>query len=329
MPELESTRNHLFIDPSLHVWGWEIAFYLFLGGIAAGIMIFTGLRFLGKASDPPSSTMASIPWFAPALLSVGMFFLWLDLEHPFNAWRFYMVFRPSSPMSWGAWILLAVYPASIALAWMSTCEASRQVFSEGRRGSHPLKRWIEARCFAEAGRWLKARLVWLALLNVVLGSALGVYTGLLLGTMAARPLWNSPLLGPLFLISGVSAAAAFMLLWPVSRGERVFMGRADMPLILVELGLMFLWMVGLASGGSASQAALELLMGGPYTAPFWSLVVAAGLVTPLAAKWVELRHGQAPGRAAAILVLVGGFAFRWILVFAGQESSWLFETASK
>ena len=37
-----------------------------------------------------------------------------------------------------------------------------------------------------------------------------IYTGILLNTMVARPLWNSAILGPLFLVSGLSAGAAVM-----------------------------------------------------------------------------------------------------------------------
>jgi formate-dependent nitrite reductase membrane component NrfD len=46
-----------------------------------------------------------------------------------------------------------------------------------------------------------------------------------------------------------------------------------------------------------------------------------GLVTPLAAEWIEARHGLLPGRVAAVLVLLGGFALRWIVVYAGQDSA--------
>lgn len=326
MTELESGRNHLLIDPSLHVWGWQIALYLFLGGIVAGIMVFTGLRFLGRTPRPPSLAMALIPWFAPLLLSLGMLFLWLDLEHPFNAWRFYMVFQVSSPMSWGAWILLAVYPSSVALAWVSTREALGGPLGPRDGPWSSLWLWLTRRLAGVEG-WLRAHLRGLALSNLLLGSALGIYTGILLGTMAARPLWNSPLLGPLFLVSGMSSAAAFMLLYPLSERERVFLGRTDLTLILVEMGLLFLWMVGLASAGAASQSALALVTGGPFTASFWSFVVAVGLVVPLVAEWVELRHGQVPGRSAAVLVLIGGFALRWILVYAGQASGWSSEMA--
>jgi formate-dependent nitrite reductase membrane component NrfD len=95
-----------------------------------------------------------------------------------------------------------------------------------------------------------------------------------------------------------------------------------MALITVELALIGLWLAGLASGGRAARDAAGLVLGGPFTASFWTLVIAAGLVVPLAAEWLEWRHRLLPGRFAALLVLAGGLALRWILVEAGQLSGW-------
>jgi len=320
MNEITNTRHNPLIDPHLHVWGWEIPLYLFLGGLVAGIMIFAGLRLLRGKREEPSRPLALMPWVAPVAISVGMFFLWLDLEHPFNAWRFYMSLELSSPMSWGAWILLGIYPASILLAWVATPQDLRQQI-RGRMERVPL--------FRPVTEWAEGNAGLLARLNVVMGAALGIYTGVLLGTMAARPLWNSALLGPLFLVSGLSTGAAFMLLFRLEDEERRNLGRTDMALIAVELGILALWMVGLATGGNASQTALGALFGGAYTAAFWTLVVALGLIAPLVGEWLEVKHGAVPGRGTAILVLLGGFALRWILVFAGQATGWISEIAMR
>jgi formate-dependent nitrite reductase membrane component NrfD len=251
---------------------------------------------------------------------MGMFFLWLDLEHPFNAWRFYLAFELSSPMSWGAWILLGVYPVSILLAWVGSPEGMKARVRE-KVGGFGLYRRVE--------EWAEGNVPLLANLNVVMGASLGIYTGVLLGTMAARPLWNSALLGPLFLVSGLSTGAAFMLLFGLSDQERRTLGRTDMALIVIELVLLGLWMMGLATGGSASRGALYVVLGGPYTAAFWTLVVALGLLAPLLGEWLELKHGAVPGKGTAVLVLLGGFALRWILVFAGQASGWVTEIAMR
>jgi len=113
-----------------------------------------------------------------------------------------------------------------------------------------------------------------------------------------------------------------MLLYRLNDKERVFLGRLDIGLITTELLLLALWMIGLATAGAASRGALGVILGGPYTAAFWTLVVALGLLTPLIGEWIELRHGAIPGRLPAILVLVGGLSLRWILVYAGQLTSW-------
>ena len=313
MDEFTSTRSNHLIDPVLHAWGAEVPIYLFLGGMVAGIMLLSGLMTLRRTDDRASRALSFLPWASPILISIGMLFLWLDLENGFNAYRFYFVFAPGSPMSWGSWILLGIYPASILLAWALSPAAFRET-------------WLQRLSFVPAlesiSKWAMARIQFLAVANIVMGAALGIYTGVLLGTMAARPLWNSAILGPLFLVSGVSTGAAFMLLYRLGDKERVFLGKLDMGLITTELLLLALWMIGLATAGAASRGALGAILGGPYTAAFWTLVVALGLLTPLIGEWIELRHGAVPGRLPAILVLVGGLSLRWILVYAGQFTSW-------
>jgi formate-dependent nitrite reductase membrane component NrfD len=338
MQEITTTRSNPLIDPSLHVWHGEVAAYLFLGGLVAGVMVLLGFSLLRQAHAPGSSEpqaptrarslhLSLLPWTIPVLLSVGMFFLWLDLENPFNAWRFYAVFIPSSPMSWGAWILLAVYPAALALAWTTTPEGVRAAARDwlGRRAPRLTSGPAGRRAVALLGRvgvWVDAHAAKVGLANVLAGTALGIYTGLLLGTMAARPLWNSAILGPLFLTSGLSTGAAYMLLYRLDDGERVLLSRLDMGLIAAELALISVWLIGLASGGEAQRSAAHAVLGGPWTTAFWALVVGMGLLVPLAAEWMENRGGHVPGRVAAVLVLMGGFALRWIIVYAGQHLGW-------
>ncbi len=311
MVEITHNRMNPFIDPDLHIWHGEVAAYLFLGGLAAGVMLLTGLMRIWKPGLERSRQMAFIPWLAPILISLGMFFLWLDLANRINAFRFFFTFKVWSPMSWGAWILLLIYPSSILFAWAET--------------PRDLKDRLMARFSFLKGidAWASPRHDMLAFWSMGVGMLLGIYTGVLLGSVAARPLWNSALLGPLFLVSGISTAAAMTLLFRIRDEERVLFSRIDMVFILVEMGFLALWLITLASGGASYQAAADLFFGGSYTAAFWSLVVALGLVVPLIAELLEKRHHVIPGRATAVFVLIGGFALRWILVFAGQHSSWV------
>ncbi len=255
-------------------WGWEIAVYLFLGGLAAGLMILSAI------AKRESFAMRVLPFAAPLALSAGMFALFLDLGAKMHVFRFYTAFRVTSPMSWGAWILIAIYPATIAYGFRPT-EALRR-------------------------------------LNLGLGVALGAYTGILLATLTARAAWGSLFLGPLFLVSGVSAGAALTMFLPLTEAERRSVRRWDLAAIAAEglvLVLFFLDLV--AAGGARGRAAASLFFGGAYTAAFWSLVVIAGLALPAALEVIECRRRIHIAIAPA-LVLAGGFALRWIFVAAGQ-----------
>lgn len=313
MNEITTTRSNAFIDPTLHIWHAEIPLYLFLGGLVAGLLVLPALDAWRRPDAPRSRALALLPWLAPVLLSLGMLFLWLDLANRWNVLRFYFVLRAASPMSWGAWILLLIYPASILFALAQLPPALATSLASRSRWLTRLPLLVD---------WARARVRGLALLSVASGVALGIYTGVLLGALGARPLWNSAVLGPLFLVSGLSTGAAFMLLYRLADGERRLLGRADMLLIVAELALIGLWLIGLATGSAAGREAAGLLLGGRYTAAFWTMVVAVGLLAPLLAEWLEHRHGLVPGRAAAVLVLVGGLALRWIIVAAGQHAGW-------
>jgi formate-dependent nitrite reductase membrane component NrfD len=197
-------------------------------------------------------------------------------------------------------------------------------------------------------RWLRLRpglVKAIGTANLAGGVALGIYTGILLGSLGARPLWNSAILGPLFLASGLSTAAAalhllsrlsarapaasfgdaalsgfFRLLNPSRGGEAMI--RADTSFVTVELGIMALWILGLLTSTAVHRDAAALLLTGDYAPAFWSLVVLSGLLAPLFIQLAELKGQVRHTSAPAVLVLIGGFALRWIVVSAGQVSHW-------
>ena len=307
MHELDLSRHSPLLDPVLHVWGWEIPVYLFLGGMAAGAMILVPLLSRRATS---SRTLARLGFAAPALVSVGMLALFLDLGHKLYAWRFYAAFRWTSPMSWGAWILVAVYPVSLLMALALLDGADFEALaSRAGRLARPLR----------AARDLAlARTACLRRASVVVGAGLGVYTGILLSALGARVLWTSAVLGPLFLASGVSAGAALLLLFRLAEEERAWLVRVDLAALGVEAALLALFALGHATGGADGQAALALLARGPFAVAFWGLVVGAGLAVPALLELLEHRLERLAALAPA-LVLAGGLALRWVMVAAGQR----------
>src|SRR5512141_2252173 len=115
MVELSTTRLNPLVDPQLHAWSWEIPVYLFVGGLVAGLMVYSGLALLRQARGeaPHRFFTVQAPLWAFILMNVGMGALFLDLTHKLHVWAVYITFQPASPMSWGSWILLAVYAALI------------------------------------------------------------------------------------------------------------------------------------------------------------------------------------------------------------------------
>lgn len=311
--ETVTTRANHLIDPGLEIWGWQITVYLFLGGMTAGVLVLAALLEL-RNGRPSSRIFRTAPFWALGLLSLGMATLFLDLEYPLHVWRFYTRFQLYSPMSWGSWILLAVYPAGVVFGLGSLDEAGRAWVRKRVPGS-----FQGAYDAVVEHATLRRREILVGIFFVALG--LGIYTGLLLGTMAARFQWNSALLGPLFLVSGISTGAAFLLLTGLEPEERKRIVRWDVNAIGTELILILLILIGWSYGTESARHAAANFLGGPYTPVFWSLVVILGLVAPLLLEAIEAKRHLPFTLLTPALVLVGGLALRAILLVAGQETA--------
>jgi protein NrfD len=292
MNEVELNRNSHLIDPHLHIWGWEIPVYLFLGGVVAGLMFFSAIMARRWGLEQRSRWSRWLPFAGPVLLSIGMFVLLLDLEYKFHAWRFYAAFKPASPMSWGSWILLLIYPATIAMGLAGLTASEVRTVGNWRLLRRMRMDGLLQRVHEIAQRRL-AIIIWA---NLLLGISLGAYTGILLGSVGARAAWNTAVLGPLFLVSGISTGAALMMLFPLNRDEHAL----------------------LTNGGEPGREAAMLMLGGPYTAIFWGVVVIAGLIAPLILELLEVGLHRPRVWITPALILAAGMALRWVIVFAGQ-----------
>ncbi|MCU0939402.1 MAG: polysulfide reductase NrfD [Burkholderiaceae bacterium] len=340
MLEVTTTRHNPGIDPALHIWGWEIPLYLFFGGMVAGMMVLAGYAMLRTARGEDTRTFFSVqtPLLGFMLLNVGMLALLLDLAHPLYVWAIYITFQPLSPMSWGSWVLLIVYGILLVSALVRLPD------------SWP---WLGERLpfLQKASDYFvqsPARMRALGLANIGFGIAVGIYTGILLNTMVARPLWNTAVLPLLFLFSGLSAAAAAVhlatVVFPGRPAPRGLIGgalaamtqpigpqmpekrtidtviRADVAFLAVELVLIALLLLSLATSTLSHIDAVTMLFSGTYGLVFWVGVIAIGIVMPIVLQTLELSHRIPHTVVPAMLVLAGGFALRWVMVNAGQAS---------
>lgn len=309
MNEITNTRNNHLIDPTLSIWGWEISVYLFLGGLVAGMMILSGYFLYRERHKQFVTSCTVVPLIGIILLSVGMFALFLDLEHKLYTWRMYTTFQPTSPMSWGAWILLLVYPAMFAMLLIKVPGFIPKKFSL-------LFKWSE---YINNN---KKVIQGIGIANMVVGSGLGIYTGVLLSSYGARPLWNSSILGILFLVSGLSTASALVHMIAKDKEESRLLARADNLFILFELLILGLFIINLLSSTQAHINAVKIILTGPYAAGFWVFVVGLGLVIPLLIQSLAVSHRIKHTVVAPILVIFGGLILRFVIVNAGLLSHW-------
>ncbi|MBI5217073.1 MAG: polysulfide reductase NrfD [Ignavibacteriae bacterium] len=309
MNELSTTRTNPLIDPSLHIWGWEIPVYLFLGGLVAGIMIISGyFIFKGKSKHSYFSCFY-LPHISLLLLSAGMFALFLDLEHKLYVWRLYTAFKISSPMSWGSWILLLVYPTLLA----TTLTRIPPAFQNRIKIFDTISTFINQHPTAVKN---------VGVLSMIVGAILGMYTGVLLSSLGARPLWNSSILWVLFLTSGLSSAAAFVHMITDDKYERELLAKADNGFLIFELFVFSQFIIGLLSSTQAHQRAAYLILNGPYAAVFWVFVIGLGIVVPLIIQLLAVNHKVQHTPVAPIMVVAGGLILRFVIVSAGQFSHW-------
>jgi len=306
-----SGRDNLMIDPHLHIWHWPIPLYLFLGGMAAGVLFFSSLYYLLGKEDKYPTAVRKVPFIAPVLLVIGLAALFFDLRHKAYFWQLYTTIRIQSPMSWGAWTLLVITTASFIWSALHI----KDIF--------PSFNW--------KFRWLlfldvffnrhKKTLAWVILIFAIIT---GIYTGILLSAFNARPLWNTSVLGPLFLASGLSAGAATTILSSKNPEERRLFTRLDLIILGIELFLIIHMFMGFLASTQVQIEAAQLFLGGEYTTAFWIFVVFIGIILPGILDLMELNGYHIPAVIPGVLVLFGSLSFRFVFVFVGQVSRWLY-----
>jgi hypothetical protein len=173
------------------VWIWAVPAYFVAGGAAGAAAVVGGVaQVAGRGHLDGLVRWSRIVSAAGSVAGAG--FLVRDLGRSSRFANMLRVFRPTSPMSVGSWVLAAFTPAAVGSAVLAG--AGGVIGSIGDVGG---------------------------LVAAALGAPLAGYTGVLLGNTAI-PAWNTPRrwLPPLFVASGLAGAAAALQTVPLSDRER-------------------------------------------------------------------------------------------------------------
>lgn len=154
------------------------------------------------------------------------------------------------------------------------------------------------------------------------------YTGIFLQSMNAVPLWESPLLIVLFVLSALSTGVGLALMGSAGLGLRQRDGsliqrlaRVDLAVVVLELATATAYLATVAGSELGGQS-VERLLSGDWSLAFLGGFVLCGLVVPGVLDAISARKpaGEALDLAIACLVLVGGFCLRLSVVNAGIHS---------
>jgi formate-dependent nitrite reductase membrane component NrfD len=282
-------------------WGWYIVVYFFLGGIAGGAAFLSGLLDLfGERLDRRMTRIGYL--IALAAIIIGGPLLIFDLTRPERFWHMIWqsdaggpMFKLYSPISLGLWIILG-FVILVALA-AATSLADIGKFPRG---------------FARFGEGVLGKIV--ALGCIITGSALAGYTGLVLsGTN--RPLWGDTIwITLLFLLSGISAGGAAMVLFGWRQGhpgsvhwiEEMEGYSSALELIVLAIIAATIWSV------------VRVVWGGVWGAVLLFGVVVFGILAPIYLHYRPRTFGLATIPLAALLVLVGNFLLRTMVILSSE-----------
>ena len=288
-------------------WGWEIAVYLFLGGLAAGAICAAAILNLATG-ERFKNTIRFSAWASVIALVVGVSLLLLEVGLPFRAIVLFKSFvNFDSWMTVGAWLLIGgvlIYGV-YALAFTG-CVTRRLRF---------LQRWRTI----------------LAIIVIPLSLAIAAYTGVLLSVLWARPLWDTWFLPALFTASALNTGVALVAAYANLResGEKAASLRkaleiSAVSLIALEGTILGCYLASMLSGSEVAALSAQVLTTGELSLLFWLIVVGLGLAVPLLVSIILIIRSDIARKTRGVfpmlgilLCLGGGFTLRLLVLSAG------------
>ena len=274
------------------LWGAKVSIYMFVAGLAGSSQIVAAAADLaGGAATQGIVRRGRFIALAGAL--VGGPLLIVDLHTPQRFYNMLRIFRRTSPMSIGTYVLMSFGALS---AFLAAVEAAKI------RG--PLPGALE--------RAAKVAQVPAA----VAGAAMSTYTGARLAA-TSTPLWASAprLIAAAFGASAMSSAAAALTIGEESEEAQAALDRLSLVAETAELCLLS----GLR--GRFREAEVDGVLRETGWGPAYDIAVAAlGAGLPLG---LRVSGTKSPGLrlVGALAVLAGAFALRHVLLRAGNESA--------
>jgi tetrathionate reductase subunit C len=279
-------------------FGGLIAVYFYLTGLSAGSFILSTLAFVfGMTKFKPLGKIGVI--LAVVFLIMAPLALLVHVGQPFKSWHLFVYLNITSPITWGSF-LLTLYPINCVIYGFFMF-----------RGKQKL-----TKLFGTIG--------------IPLAIFVHGYTGFILALGKARALWNTALMPFLFLVSAMVSGIALMILISIVRDrfftkEKVInldlvysLGNLLLVMILIDLFLVLSDVLVLLVSHSEAQEVAHLILHGKFSTYFILIENLMGKVIPAIILMVPRFRNLTTVTIASVLVVVGIFFMRYVVVLGGE-----------
>ncbi len=279
-------------------FGFNIAMYIYLTGVSAGSFILSTLAYgFGMSQYKPLGKVGIV--LATTVLIIAPLFLLIHVGMPYRAWHLFVYLNMASPITWGSFLLI-LYPINCIIYGYF-------MFKE---------KMTLTRIFG--------------LIGIPLAISVHGYTGFILAFGKARALWNTALMPILFLVSAVVSGIALMILVFIIKGRFFSREKKIDRELIFSLGKLLAWMIVfdlflvgcdlivLSISHSDAQAAAHLILQGEFSFLFLVVENLLGKIVPFILLVVPKFRKLATVVVASILVVIGIFFMRYIVVVAGE-----------
>jgi len=262
------------------VWIWSIPTYFFVGGIGGAAMTM-GMVAQVVGGGRLYHFDQKCRWTGAVAGGIGSALLIHDLGRKMRFLNMLRVFRPSSPMSVGSWVLALATPLSLASAVIPSCTLSHM-------------------SGVGAG---------------ILGIPLATYTGVLIGNTAV-PIWSATRrsLPVLFGASAVVSMASLFDFLSLDPQERRIIHRFGIAGRVAEIAAS-----AVLEGEAHTVPGASRPLRDGFTGTLWNAATACA-ITGLAVSLIPGNH-RAKRVATGVLGLAGSLCVRFAIFYAGKRSA--------
>ncbi|UCC16544.1 MAG: polysulfide reductase NrfD [Dehalococcoidales bacterium] len=292
-------------------WGLLVPSYVFFALAATGSSLVNSIFAVFNVKRFKPVIKRGV-WLSLMLIIPAVIFIILDLGKWTQAYNLYFLFNITSRVGWMGWL----YIAFVLYLVMELIVIIREEY---------MPRWAP-----------------MVTGILVLIATLAVHTnlGALFGGVSAKPLWYNHLLPLQFIVSAITAGAAFQVIFmsiishlkteSVAENLRKLFSSSYRPLLIGLIIINFVLMAikyipGLFSTETAPY--VRLLLAGPYSFNFWGLEIVLGGIVPL----ILLLHNKTKNSAgwmltASALIVIGVYFSKYDLLIGGQSIGPVFTT---